>query len=109
MIRNTLLHIETNTRTVNEPAGEPFDAWTRVAAEWFGFMSLSGDESQVPGRSDATASHKLESVYIAGANPRMRLTQGEDANNPTRVYEVLAVDNRNNQNRTLDWLVAEVL
>lgn len=102
-----LLHVE--ERTVgNELAGEPPESWERIRQEWFESVPLSGAEYVWAQQTQATVSHKLECVFFAGAHPGMRLTAGNDANNPTRTFNVKSVLNEKEQNRKLVWMVEEV-
>lgn len=104
-----ILHIEERTIVVDEPAGEPQQGWLRIRREWFDFESLSGGESQQPMKTEGTSSHRLKCPFFAGAKTTMRLTAGEDANEPSRIFSVQSVLNQNEDNRTLIWIVSEVL
>lgn len=107
MIRNTLLHIE--ERTVgNELAGEPAETWARLKAEWFAIEPMTGREYVQAQQLQNSVSHKLRSVYLAGCHPGMRLTAGEDAENPTRTFNVESVVDVGEQHRELEWMATEV-
>lgn len=108
MIRNTLLHIE--ERTVgNELAGEPAETWTRRAnPEWFSIEPMTGREYVQAQQLQSAVSHKLRSVYLAGCHPGMRLTAGNDADNPTRTFNVESVVDVGEQHRELEWMAVEV-
>lgn len=106
-----LLWIETYTEANEldpESGGEP--QWTRrERPEWFEALPISGSEYSQAQQMNATVSHKLRCVYLPGCNPRMRLTAGENANNPARVWNVRSVVNENEQNRNLVWMAEEVV
>lgn len=107
MIRNTLLHIEERT-TGNELAGEPAEGWSRLKVEWFSIEPMTGREYVQAQQLQTAVSHKLRSVYLAGCHPGMRLTAGEDANNPTRTFNVESVVDVGEQHRELEWMATEV-
>ncbi len=109
MRRNTLLWIEDRT-TGNELAGEPPETWTRRARpEYFEIQPLTGQEYMQAQQMQATVRHKLRCVYLPNCSPQVRLTAGEDANNPTRTFNVRSVVNVGERNRELEWMAEEVV
>ncbi len=109
MSRNTLLYLE--DRSVgNELAGEPAETWTRRARpEWVSIQPLTGNEYMQAQQMQATVSHKLRCVFLQGCHPGMRLTAGEDANNPSRVFNVESVVDVEERHRELEWMVKEAV
>lgn len=108
-VATLLLHVE--TRTVgNELAGEDAETWTRTARhEWFKVRTLTASEYVQAQQVQASVSHELRCVFWQGANPRMRLTAGDDGNAPTRTFNVESVVDENDMHRELVWMVKEVV
>lgn len=107
--RNTLLYLEDLTAG-NQFANEPAETWTRRDnPAWFSVESLSGREYMQAQQMQAAVSHRLMCEYLTGCNPRMRLTAGCDAENPTRIFHVRSVVNVNEQNRELEWMCEEAV
>jgi SPP1 family predicted phage head-tail adaptor len=101
-----ILHIE--QRTVgNELAGEEAETWVRILREWFDIQPLTGREYVEAQAVQSNVSHKATCPFFAGANSKMRLTLGENANTPERVFNVESVVNVGENNRLLEWMVKE--
>ncbi len=109
MSRNLKLYIETFTeRNELDPAAGVDEGWTRVGHAYFVSQPMTGREYSQAQQMQATVTHKMESEYLAGMTPRHRLTAGEDANNPDRIFNVASVVNVKEKNRKLEWMVEEV-
>jgi head-tail adaptor len=70
-------------------------------------MPMGGREYNQAQQMQATVTHKLRSVYFSGANPRMRLTAGQNSAEPDRVFNVASVINVEEKNRHLEWMCEE--
>jgi SPP1 family predicted phage head-tail adaptor len=103
-----ILHIEERT-TGNELAGEPPETWTRVTREWFDVEPLTGREYIQAQQVQSSVSHKMRSPYLGGMHSGMRLTAGENAAEPSRVFNVASVVNVGENNRELEWMAEEVV
>ncbi len=103
-----ILHVETPVLR-SELLGEPVGEYERTGwREWFEIRPLSGREYVQGQQVQSSVTHELRCVHFAGANTGMRLTAGEDADNPTRIFNVESVVNENEANRFLVWRVVEV-
>lgn len=103
-----ILHVETPI-VRSELAGEPVGEFERTGRrEWFDVRPLSGREYTQTQQIQSNVTHELRCVYFAGANTSMRLTAGDDAENPSRTFNVESVVNENEANRFLVWRVVEV-
>ena len=106
----TILYVE--ERTVgNELAGEPAESWRRIWREWFSVEPLSGREYMQAQQMQSNVSHKLRCAYPIGKafDSRMRLTEGDDKNNPRRTFNVQSVVDVGNDHRELQWMVEEAV
>jgi SPP1 family predicted phage head-tail adaptor len=104
----TILHVETPV-VRNELLGEPLGEYERTGLrEWFDIRPLSGREYSQSQQVQSNVTHEMKCVYFAGAKTGMRLTAGDDAENPTRVFNVESVVNDKENNRHLVWRCVEV-
>lgn len=105
---HTILHVETPI-VRSELAGEPIGGYERTGRrEWFQIRPLSSRELVIGQQIQSLATHELKCHYFAGANNAMRLTAGEVAATPSRIFNVESVVNENEANRFLVWRVVEV-
>lgn len=98
----TLLTIERNDPS-RSPSGQVSDAWKLVCRARFYIEGQSGTENARGPRVEANYSHKMTCRYFAGANAKMRLRRD------SRIFEVVSVNNVEEKNRFLVWLVNEVV
>ncbi len=90
---------------MGEPVGE-FERTGRVAR--FKAKPISGREYVQGQQVQSNVTHELRCIHFAGAHTGMRLTAGDDAESPTRIFNVESVVNENEANRFLVWRVVEV-
>lgn len=98
----TLLTVEVND-PVRSPSGQKSDVWKQLRRVKFKIEGQSGTEGPRGQKIEANYSHRLTCRYFAGANSKMRVTGSG------RVFEVVSVNNLDNKNRWLVWLVNEVV
>lgn len=102
------LHVETPVLR-SELSGEPMGEYERTSrAARFKIKPVTGREYVQGQQFQSNITHELKCPYFAGANSAMRLTAGDDAGNPTRIFNVESVVNENEANRFLVWRCVEV-
>ena len=87
----------------NELAGEPATTPTEFAECWGEITPANGREYPSTNQMQSNVTHKIRTEFVAGVNPRMRLTTGE------RTFNVVSVTNVEERNRELEWMCTEVV
>jgi SPP1 family predicted phage head-tail adaptor len=87
---------------VEDGFGDAPDVWESVRVEWFVLLPNAQGEYTEGDQIKSRTTFNAECPYFAGANSEMRLVNGD------RVYTVDSVVNRDNRNRTLDWVLVQV-
>lgn len=108
MSRNTVLHIEEPV-AASELAGDETGQFVRIDKDWFEVMPLSGREYIQAQQQASNVTHRLRCDYRTGMHSRLRITAGNDPDNPTRVFNVRSVVNVEEKNRELEWMCEEVV
>lgn len=106
--KTTRLYVEAPV-VRSELQGEPVGDYQRTGRKAkFKITPLSGREYVQAQQVQSNVTHELKCPYFAGANSSMRLTAGEVAATPTRIFNVESVVNENEANRFLVWRCVEV-
>lgn len=92
-------------RLVNAPTagGETTDDFITVATVWAAIEPLKGDEAWNARAQQATTTHMMSFVYVAGITPGMRAVHG------SRIFQLESVVNVREENRELLCSATEVL
>lgn len=91
-------------------ADDPPEVWETYTTgafhgiEWFKVTPLTAREYIQAQQIQSNTSHKAECTYFPGANTELRLRDEETG----RIFHVESVVNRDEANRTLDWLLTEI-
>ena len=94
------------SEVMGEPVGE-FERTGRVAR--FKVKPISGREYVQGQQVQSNITHELKCPHFTDeVHTGMRLTAGDNAEAPTRIFNVESVVNENEANRFLVWRVAEV-
>lgn len=88
---------------VADATGDPVPGWTVAAVVWAAVVPLSGQERLAAQQVVADVSHQVTLRYRADVTPHMRIRLG------SRLFNILAVINPEERNRTLELLALEVL
>jgi SPP1 family predicted phage head-tail adaptor len=103
-----ILHVESPV-VRNELLGEPGGEYERTGVrEWFDVRPLTGREYSQAQQMQSNVTHELKCVYFDGARSGMRLTAGDDAENPTRIFNIESIVNESENNRFLVLRAVEV-
>jgi SPP1 family predicted phage head-tail adaptor len=106
--KTTRLHIEVPIMR-SELQGEPVGEYARTGRKAkFKIVPLTGREYVQAQQVQSNVTHELKCPYFSGANSSMRLTAGEEAATPSRIFNVESVVNEKEQNRFLVWRCVEV-
>lgn len=92
-------------RLVTAPTagGETTDELMTVATAWAAIEPLKGDEAWSARQQQATTTHTIGFVYVAGVTPGMRAVYG------SRVFQLESVVNVREENRELLCTATEVV
>lgn len=113
MKANLRLNVLWKTREGGNFADDPAELWEVLCVEWFKLAPLSAREYVQAQQVQSGISHKAECPWFAGYNtttdgmPRgtaLRLANSDES----RRFNVASVVNRDEGNRTLDWMLEEV-
>ena len=92
--------IESYTETKNN-FGETEKVWSEFSKVWCDIKPLNGKEKYVSAEKHATATHQVIIRYLAGVNPKMRLTARG------RIFKIIAALNINEQDKMMQLITEE--
>ncbi|MCP4617176.1 MAG: phage head closure protein [Bradyrhizobium sp.] len=101
------LRVQVATPARASDGGQTY-TWATAVVRWAAIAPLTGRELQEAAATWERVSHKIKIRYYSGLTAAHRLVTVDGDGNPVRAWNIVAVLNKDEQNKTIDCICLEV-